>query len=373
MKFSIKKFIALGTIAISSALSSSNNNNVTSINTKIQKRDIKNTCQFTLPDYQVLESFNIGDLFFEACNDALVIPCESYFFDVSFGMDQINNAYVYISDVDGPFVNTGIIIELLNYGGEIVVNLANVESPLSDMIYPSSDTFNIKITSNENGISVYVDTIFKISLSNEVLKYQSTFNKGPKNIYLGGTEQGMIISDIQITCNNRDNACVESSTESSSESSAESSSESSAESSSESSAESSSESSAESSSESSAESSSESSAESSSESSAESSSESSAESSSESSAESSSESSAESSSESSAESSSESSADSSSESSSVSSTEYSTGSSAESYSESSAESSSETNTESLEVVCKSEVGDVLNLSGSNNSPVPLYD
>ncbi|OMJ18980.1 hypothetical protein AYI69_g6805, partial [Smittium culicis] len=156
-------------------------------------------------------------------------------------------------------------------------------------------------------------------------------------------------------------------------SSAESSSESSTESSSESSAESSSESSAESSSESSAESSSESSAESSSESSAESSSESSAESSSESSVESSSESSAESSSESSAESSSESSAESSSESSSVFSTEYSTVSSSESYSESTAESSSETNTESLEVVCKSEVGDVLNLSGSNNSPVPLYD
>ncbi|OMJ13887.1 hypothetical protein AYI69_g8811 [Smittium culicis] len=208
MKFSVNQLIALYAFTITPSLSSGSEI-VTSIDKKYQRSKIDNVCEFEYPSCKVFKDGTVDNSGVQRCYDALAIPCDSYAFDISFSADQIEGTYVFISDANGPFVSTGIAVEFIDNNGENVVSLGNIASSKKSATFLSNDNFDVKITSDKNGFSVFVDNMLLISSPEAELVYQNAFSEGPMNIHFGSNGASAIISDIKVMCDGSDNACKE--------------------------------------------------------------------------------------------------------------------------------------------------------------------
>ncbi|OMJ13340.1 hypothetical protein AYI70_g8558 [Smittium culicis] len=168
---------------------------------------IVETCTFNLPNYSVIESDVLGEIFFQKAYDSLKIPCRGYHFDIQFDTDQTNNVYAFLTDEYGPFVHHGIELEINNYDGQLHIYIGGVIVPTDDMLIPQSDSYTYNIVSAMDGLSIYLDTVLITSITHDEAMYKNFFNNGTKNIYFGGSKSGQIISNIKIKCLNYDNAC----------------------------------------------------------------------------------------------------------------------------------------------------------------------
>ncbi|OMJ25392.1 Sperm acrosomal protein [Smittium culicis] len=165
------------------------------------------TCTFKLPDYAVLQSDILGEIFFQRAYDSLLVPCIGYHFDIQFDTDQANNVYAFLTDEYGPFVHHGIEMEIDNYDGQLHIYMGGVIVPTDDMLIPQSDSYTYNIVSGEDGLSLYLDTVLITRVTHDETMYKKYFNNGTKKIYFGGSKSGQIISNIEIKCLNYDNTC----------------------------------------------------------------------------------------------------------------------------------------------------------------------
>ncbi|OLY79888.1 hypothetical protein AYI68_g6031 [Smittium mucronatum] len=163
-------------------------------------------CAFPKTQKIINKAFKNSYEFYSNIDSPIVIPCNGYSFSVEYLADQINNHYLWITDSKGPLLDRGFKFEMdIDEGVPSI--FFGLKLGLESIAFGQDENYKIKITSDESGILIYINNYNVANIAASSKDYKKYFSNGPKNLYLGGSKVGQVISNIIITCSDYDSSC----------------------------------------------------------------------------------------------------------------------------------------------------------------------